>query len=103
MSRDDLGVSWRLLMTSAVAVSFLLVSHGGSAQTAAPPPAWAGWARCQVDVVGPGYTDRRTHTWTLTGGAPRIEGAFRVFPASWSVVGSGSIDRAQGGSTLTAR
>jgi hypothetical protein len=51
MSRDDLGVSWRLLMTSAVAVSFLLVSHGGSAQTAAPPPAWAGWARCQVDVV----------------------------------------------------
>jgi hypothetical protein len=26
-----------------------------------------------------------------------------VFPASWSVVGSGSIDRAQGGNTLTAR
>jgi hypothetical protein len=73
------------------------------AQTAAPSPAWAGWARCQVDVVGPGYADRRSHTWILTGGAPRIEGAFTVFPASWSVVGSGGIDRTQGANTLTAR
>jgi hypothetical protein len=93
----------RLMTTLARVASFLLVAQGAWAQTAATPAPWAGWARCQVDVVGPGYTDRRTHTWTLTGGAPRMEGAFRVFPASWSVVGSGSIDRAQGGQTLTAR
>ena len=87
--------------TLLFALTACLTCHEVSAQTTPPP--WAGWARCQVDVVGPGYTDRRTHTWTLTGGAPRMEGAFRMFPASWSVVGSGGIDRAQGDSTLTAR
>src|SRR5687768_2583826 len=88
--------------TLLFALAVCLTWQQASAQTPAPPP-WAGWARCQVDVVGPGYSDRRTHTWTLTGGAPRLEGAFRIFPASWSVVGSGSIDRGQGGNTLTAR
>jgi hypothetical protein len=69
-----------------------------------PPSAgWSGWARCQVNVQGPGYSDQQTHTWTLTGGTPTVEGAFRVYPGTWSVVGSGSLQRSQGTQTLTAQ
>jgi len=99
----DLGRPARRFAIPLFAIAAGLLWQHASAQSAATPPPWAGWARCQVDVVGPGYTDRRTHTWTLTGGAPRMEGAFQVFPASWSVGGGGSIDRTQGGNTLTAR
>ena len=102
MHRCDFRLTTPRLTILLVAMAAALTWQGASAQTATPAD-WSGWARCQVDVVGPGYTDRRTHTWTLTGGAARTEGAFRVFPASWSVVGSGSIDRTQGSNTLTAR
>ena len=102
MFTRDPRLTERRFTALLAAIAAALVWQEVSAQTPTPPD-WAGWARCQVDVVGPGYTDRRTHTWTLTGGAPRMEGAFRVFPASWTVVGSGSIDRGQGGNTLTAR
>ncbi|HEV8598194.1 MAG TPA: hypothetical protein VGQ69_02430, partial [Gemmatimonadales bacterium] len=54
---------------------------------------WAGWARCQVNVQGPGYSDQQTHTWIVTGGSPRVEGAFRIFPATWNVVGAGSLQK----------
>jgi hypothetical protein len=36
-------------------------------------------------VQGRGYTDQRTHTWAITRSAPTIEGAFRVYPGTWSV------------------
>lgn len=67
------------------------------AQQARPSQAlpWAGWARCQVNVQGPGYTDQQTHTWILTGGMPTVEGAFRVYAATWSDVGSGSLQTTQ--------
>jgi hypothetical protein len=72
-------------------------------QSSATPPAWSGWARCEVAVQGPGYTDRQTHTWTLSGGTPTVEGAFRIYPATWSVVGSGSLQRTQGNQSLMAQ
>jgi hypothetical protein len=73
------------------------------AQPAPQVPVWSGWARCQVSVQGPGYTDQRTHTWTLAGGTPTVEGAFRVYPATWSVVGAGSLQRSQGTQSLKAQ
>jgi hypothetical protein len=73
------------------------------AQPAPQAPAWSGWARCQVSVQGPGYTDQQTHTWTLAGGTPTVEGAFRVYPGTWSVVGSGSLQRSQGRQSLMAQ
>jgi hypothetical protein len=73
------------------------------ASTQAPAPAWAGWARCQIDVQGPGYVERQIHTWATTGGAPAVEGAFRVHPATWSVTGGGSLQRTQGTQTLVAQ
>src|SRR5688500_14475939 len=69
----------------------------------APAPRWSGWARCQIDVSGPGYVDRQTHTWTIVGDTATVEGAFRVFRGTWSVVGSGSLQRSQGTQTLTAQ
>ena len=68
-----------------------------------PPAAWAGWARCQITVQGPGYTDQQTHTWTITGGAPKAEGAFQIYAGTWAVVGGGSLSRTQGTQTLMAR
>jgi hypothetical protein len=67
------------------------------------PPAWSGWARCEVSVQGPGYSDRQTHTWTMTGGTPTVEGAFRTYPGTWNVVGGGSLQRTQGTQSLMAQ
>jgi hypothetical protein len=83
----------------------IAITAGRPAFAQSPPPAggpWAGWARCQVDVQGPGYMDQQIHTWTVTGGTPAIEGAFRVYSGTWSVVGAGSLQRTQGKQTLVA-
>jgi hypothetical protein len=72
------------------------------AQQSAPQAPWAGWARCQISVTGPGYADQQTHTWTITG-TPTVEGAFRVYQGTWSVVGGGSLQRTQGSQTLMAQ
>jgi hypothetical protein len=69
------------------------------AQAPVPPP-WAGWARCQIDVQGPGYREQAIHTWTIAGSSPVVEGAFRVYPGTWSVVGRGGFQRTQGSQTL---
>ncbi len=79
----------------------LLASRPASTQT--PSPAWVGWVRCQVDVRGPGYQDQQIHTWTLPAGTPRIEGVFRIYPGTWSVVGGGSLERTQGSQTQIAQ
>ena len=87
-----------------VAASLLLAqfSNGAFAQQAAPA-AWSGWARCQITVQGPGYTDQQTHTWTIGGGAPTAQGAFQIYAGTWSVVGGGSLSRTQGTQTLMAQ
>jgi hypothetical protein len=69
----------------------------------APGPRWTGWARCEINVSGPGYVDQQTHTWAITGDTATVEGAFRVFNGTWSVAGGGSFERTQGTQTLKAR
>jgi hypothetical protein len=86
----------------AIAISLATLNLAG-AQQPAPQGAWAGWARCQINVTGPGYTDQQTHTWAITGSSPAVEGAFRVYPGTWSVVGGGSLHRTQGDQTLVAQ
>ena len=98
--------SRRFTVCLELAVAIALVAAPGSEGTgvalAAQPAAWTGWARCDVIVRGSGYTDQQTHTWTLAGGAPAIQGAFRIYPGTWSVAGGGSLTRTQGAQTLQA-
>jgi hypothetical protein len=84
-------------------VSIAGVSLADAQQSASPQAQWAGWARCQITVSGQGYSDQQTHTWALTGGTPTVTGAFLVYPATWSVVGGGSLQRSQGTQTLVAQ
>ena len=60
------------------------------AQAQTPQAPWSGWARCEITVTGQGYNDQQTHTWMISGSSSVVTGAFRVYPATWSVVGSGS-------------
>jgi hypothetical protein len=41
--------------------------------------------------------------WTMTGRTPSVEGAFRVYAATWSAAGGGSLQRTTGTQTLTAQ
>ena len=84
-------------------VSIATVDSADAQQPVWPQAPWAGWARCQIDVTGPGYTDRQIHTWTITGSTPTVQGAFRIYPATWSVVGGGSLQTTQGSQLLVAR
>ncbi|HZN98617.1 MAG TPA: hypothetical protein VFB61_12870, partial [Gemmatimonadales bacterium] len=81
-----------------VAMFCSLAATPGSSQTrtAADGP-WAGWAQCNLTVLGQDYVNQQTHTWALTGAAPKVEGDFRLFPATWTVVGQGSHRRDFGG------
>jgi hypothetical protein len=64
---------------------------------------WSGWVRCQVTAHAQGYMDQQTHTWTIASGTPHIEGGFHVYPATWSVVGGGSLQRSSPTTTVDAR
>jgi hypothetical protein len=81
----------------------VLLADQASAQVQSSLLGWTGWARCEVTVRGTGYSDQQTHTWTLGSGTPTVEGAFRVYPATWTVVGSGSLQRSQGSQSLSVR
>jgi hypothetical protein len=87
----------------AMSVSIATVSLAGAQPSAASQGLWAGWARCEIRVSGQGYSDHQTHTWTLGGGTPTVSGAFRVYPATWSVVGGGSVQHSQGTQSLMAQ
>lgn len=50
--------------------------------------AWSGWARCEIDIRGPGYTDNETHTWFVSNASPATPGS-----GSWSAAGGGSLDQ----------
>jgi hypothetical protein len=66
------------------------------AQNPAPPPPLANWAgaiRCELQSQAGGYAHQETQTWTLTGGAPTVQGSVTVYPATWSVAGQGWHDR----------
>jgi hypothetical protein len=87
----------------ALTLLIIAVPFAAAQQSAASQASWAGWARCEIKVSGQGYSDQQTHTWVLGGGSPTVSGAFRVYPATWSVVGGGSLQHSQGTQTLVAQ
>jgi hypothetical protein len=86
-------------LSRALVIGLLAQSALLSAQTAS----WTGQAQCQISVQGPGYSHQETHTWTMSGGTPTVQGAMRIYPGTWSVTGSGSLTRGQGTQTLNAQ
>ena len=85
----------------SLGASVVVAPLATSQQAAAPQ--WNGWARCQIVVSGPGYSDQQSHSWTLTGAPPVTQGAMRIYAAGWTDVGSGSLQRTQGSQTLDAK
>ena len=102
MARTIVDTAIRTACTALVAALGSLGLPDAAFTQAAPPP-WAGWARCQIEVQGPGYSEQAVHTWTMTGSTPTVEGAFRVYPGTWSVVGRGGLQRTEGRQTLIAQ
>ena len=95
---------WSLTRVAlALTVSIAIIDPADAQRSPAPPASWAGWARCQINVTGPGYNDQQTHTWTITSGTPTVQGAFRVYPGTWNAVGGGSLQKTQGKQTLMAQ
>ena len=91
-------------VAAAVGITVCAAAPYGSSQTLRPiDQPWTGSARCQLDIRGPGYTDQQIHTWTLMGGTPTIQGAFRVYEGSWSVTGGGSWQRTYGTQITNSR
>ena len=87
-------------LVSSVLISLPPLTAG---QQSAVQASWSGWARCEINVSGQGYSDKQTHTWAITSGTSAVSGAFRVYPATWSVMGGGSLQHTQGSQTLTAQ
>lgn len=83
----------RVIIAAVVAV---LADAGVPPAARAQTPAsaadgpWSGQVQCVLSVRAPDYQDDQTHTWRITGGPPLMSGAFRRWPAVWSVQGSGS-------------
>src|SRR4051812_33296750 len=92
----------RLILPALMLLAALVQAARPHAQSSAEPP-WAGWAQCRLDTQGPGYSSQQTHTWTMTGGAPAVQGATRLYAATWTVNGSGALERTQGSQTLAAQ
>src|SRR3954470_23556772 len=92
----------RLIVPPLMLVAAVVQPALPHAQSPAEPP-WAGWAQCRLDTQGPGYSSQQTHTWTMTGGAPAAQGATRLYTATWTVNGSGSLERTQGSQTRAAQ
>ena len=60
---------------------------------------WAGWMQCTLTTTGSNsYSDVQTQTWRLTAGAARTlaDATTAVYPATWSVTGSGGLDKSLG-------
>ena len=53
-----------------------------------PVEGWSGQMQCLIASRGEGYQDDQTHTWVLSG-PPGVRNAFRDYPATWTVSGSG--------------
>jgi hypothetical protein len=65
--------------------------------TAAHAAGWSGWARCELDIRGPGYQNKETHTWLIsnvTGNTTATRGQ-----GTWSAAGGGSLDQGSPQST----
>ena len=67
----------QLALVSAVLIA--LASLAAAQQTAAQAP-WGGWARCQINVSGQGYSDHQTHTWTISSSTSTVSGRVSRVP-----------------------
>ena len=95
------GNVWGVLPIFAFVFAFAV--RASFSQTSALNGPWSGQAQCQVSVQGQGYSHQENHTWTLNGAQSTPQGAMHVFPATWSVTGQGSLQRANGAQTLQAQ
>lgn len=66
----------------ALCLGVLGDTHGAPASAAQP---WTGQVECKVETGG----RTETQTWTLTGDPPTQQGAFTMYPATWSATGRG--------------
>ena len=57
--------------------------------TAAADP-WSGSVTAKLDMDLANYSRHETQTWTLTGGAPIMQGTAALYPATWHYTGTGS-------------
>lgn len=63
---------------------------------------WAGWAQWQITIQAPGYNHSETHQWTITGGGTK-NANMEIYPTSWTVTGSGSLERVSGPTRVSAQ
>lgn len=69
-----------------VVVALPLLVGSNAAQAQPKPKGWSGWARCELEILGPGYTNRETHDWVVIN-AP----VGRTTTGLWTVSGSGEL------------
>src|SRR5262249_22508352 len=94
---------FKVTLLALASSALIALAQLASAQQSTSQAPWSGWARCEINVSGQGYSDKQTHTWQISSSASAISGAFRVYPATWSVVGGGSVQHTQGNQTLVAQ
>lgn len=82
-------LSVRTSLVLAAGIAFVAATPA----SAQPLAGWAGTIRCEMQSNAQGYSHQETQTWTLTGGAPAVQGSVTVYPATWSVSGQGWHDR----------
>lgn len=85
-----------------LALLSLAIATGASAQTSPVAQSWSGWAQCQITIQAPGYSHSETHLWTTTAaGTKRANQEF--YPTTWTVTGSGSLNRVSGPTRVSAQ
>ena len=88
---------------SLIALSVLAAVPQIFAQTpASPMQAWTGWAQCQITIQAPGYSHSETHLWTVAGAGTK-NANMEISPMTWTVTGSGSLQRTNGPTAVTAQ
>jgi hypothetical protein len=70
----------------AICLAVAVDSHGAPSPAVQP---WTGQVQCKIEAGGTAARTE-TQTWTLTGGAPTQQGAFTMYPATWSATGTGN-------------
>jgi hypothetical protein len=86
----------RLVVVLFVSVLCVVSAHAQTANAI-----WSGKVQCTLSLQFPGYSHQETQTWELTGEAPKMAG-MAVYPAMWTVSGSGGGQRAVNGQFISS-
>lgn len=75
------------------ALALWLISGPAASQGSGSPAdgPWWGSVKCTIEVSEGSNQRSEAQTWTLSGAAPTVQGAMRIFPAMWSVTGQGAV------------